>query len=522
MSREIVPRRPELVVAHLDGRAPPDGQRLLELLGVLTEYVGGILFEIDAEGRFLTVVTGDVDLLATPVDELHRLNINSLRDVLGLNIAASFRTVFHRVLESGEPETIEYTLDVPAGRRSFRCQTRPSPWADPGRRTVLLLVRDITQEMELKAKLVEAERLAAMGLVAASIAHEIRQPLAFATTSIDVLSRELERLGAPKDGPAAEALEHVRDAVRRIGGIAASVNLVAPDSRGETTTDIRRPIEAAIDLCASELQGRAKVTLDVPALPRVAVNEGQLCQIVANLLLNAAHAVEALADGLGPQAHRIHVTARLLDAMNVRISVSDDGVGIAPSVVGRVLDPFFTTKAAGRGTGLGLFVTRRIIEQAGGTLTIESTLGEGTTVHVSLPSAVTDDPPVSVVPWRPLKRLAVLVIDDEPSFLRSLELVLEDSHDVVVCQRSTEALELVRADPRRFEAVLCDLSMPEIDGVAFYRHMEALGISDRFVLMTAGAFTPHGEAFLREGRCRSIGKPFTLDKLLAILSKAPR
>jgi DNA-binding NtrC family response regulator len=116
------------------------------------------------------------------------------------------------------------------------------------------------------------------------------------------------------------------------------------------------------------------------------------------------------------------------------------------------------------------------------------------------------------------RRSTVLLIDDEPAFLRSLELVLEDTHDVVVCGRSPEALELVRANPERFDAILCDLSMPVIDGVAFHRQMEALGIASRFVLMTAGAFTTHGEEFLRQAKCTRIGKPFTLDKVLSVLA----
>lgn len=523
MSAESPPEQSKLVVTHLDGRPEPDVARLHEFLGVLTAYVGGILFEFGAEGRYLTIVTGNVELLARPVSELKKL---TLREVFGSEIGETFNAAIGRVLATGQPESIEYTFAVLAGRRSFRCEIRPAPWPEdqPGRPTVLLLVRDVTQEMELKAKLVEAERLAAMGLVAASIAHEIRQPLAFATTSADVLARELERLGSPVGGRAAEALEHVRDAIRRIGGIAASVNLVAPDRQHETRTDIRRPIEAAVDLCASELQGRAKVMLDLPDMPRVMLNEGELCQVIANLLLNAAHAVEAQSEDATsqPPGSRILVTARLVEGAKVRISVSDEGCGIPPSVVGRVFDPFFTTKTVGRGTGLGLFVSRRIIEQAGGILKIESTVGEGTTVHVIVPSTASVPPPSSVQPRRPLKRLSVLVIDDERSFLRSLELVLEDTHDVVVCLRSSEALALVREDPTRFDAILCDLSMPEIDGVAFYTHMEELKVADRFVIMTAGAFTPHGEAFLREAKCRSIGKPFTVEKLLSVLSKAGR
>jgi two-component system NtrC family sensor kinase len=481
-------------------------------MAVLLSFVGGMLFEIDSDGQYLSVWTGTPELLAAPENELRGRNVV---DVLGPAIGARFVMLARDVLRSGVAQTVDYVLDVPAGRRTFRCETRPSVSTNmPANGAVTLLVRDVTEETQLKAKLVEAERLAAMGLIAASVGHEIRQPLAFATTSVEVLARELTMTSDPSPR-ALEALGHVRDAVRRIAGIAANVGVLAPDRQRDTTTDVRRPIEAAVDLCASELQGRARVSVAVPELPRVRANEGELCQVVANLLLNAAHAV----DPAHAATNRIHVTATLRErGASVRIAVSDDGCGIDPAHVGRVFDPFFTTKGPGRGTGLGLFVSKRIVEEAGGTLEIESRLNGGTSVFLTLPVVTGDTSAVSPPPAAsPTRRLAVLVVDDEPAFLRSLKLVLEDTHDVVVCGRSRDALALLGAEPTRFDAVLCDLSMPEIDGVEFHGAMEMLGIAQRFVLMTAGAFTPRGEHFLRESGCRRIGKPFTIEALLDAL-----
>jgi len=141
-------------------------------------------------------------------------------------------------------------------------------------------------------------------------------------------------------------------------------------------------------------------------------------------------------------------------------------------------------------------------------------------VQITLRKAHTDAvrPPSEGRP-RPC-RPQVLVIDDEPALLRSLKLMLDGVYDVVVCNRSTEALELVRSDPARFDAMLCDLTMPELDGIAFYRHLEVLGLASRFVLMTGGAFTPHGEQFLHRESCRRINKPFTFEQLVAVLSAA--
>ena len=487
--------------------AVSDGETadLEERLETLTAFVGGILLEIDRRGRYIDVVTGDPGLLAAPAEALRG---RSIREFLPADLAQHLIESIGRVVDTGKSELITYILDVQAGRRVFRAELRRAP-ARPGREpSVLVLSHDITAETELRAKLVEAERLAAMGLVAASIGHELRQPLAFATTSTEVLARELERLG-PSDR-AREALDHVRDALERMRAIASSVGVVAPDRHRDGATELRRPLLAAIDLCASQLQERAVVTTDVPDLPRVRINEGELCQVLTNLLLNAAQAMT--------EPGTIHVRAEAQAAFVV-VTVTDDGCGIDPANAEKIFDPFFTTKAPGRGTGLGLFVSRRIVETAGGSLRIAPNEMRGTVAELRLPTAApvakpSTAPPVASAPGR----LRLLVVDDEPSFLRSLQLVLEEDHDVTVCQRSPEAMALVRADPQRFDAILCDLSMPEIDGVAFYQQLKELGIEERFVLMTAGAFGARGEAFLRGATCRQIGKPFTPSKLLAVLA----
>ena len=493
---------------------PPATERLLELeerLETLTAFVGGILFEIDRNGQYLEILTGEPGLLAAPAVELRG---HSIREFLPHALAEEFMQAFGRVIDTGTSEHIAYMLDVQAGRRSFRAEVRRMtrrPRLDR-EASVLLLSHDITAETELRAKLVEATQIAAMGLVAASIGHELRQPLAFATTSVEVLAREVGRL--PQRDKALEALAQVRDALRRMVAIASLVRIVAPDRHPDSITDVRCPVLAAIDLCASELQGRAVVALDLPDLPRVRINEGELCQVLTNLLLNSAQAMTAVG--------HIAVSASLVDDA-VLLAITDDGCGIEPANLGKIYDPFYTTKEPGRGTGLGLFVSKRIVESAGGTMRIVSEAPRGTRVEVRLPAAAVSARPLTPKPAPPAlpripQRLRLLVVDDEPSLLHSLKLVLEDSHEVTICQRSPDAIALVRSDPTRFDVILCDLSMPDIDGVAFHHHLQELGIEDRFVLMTAGAFTARGEAFLREATCRQVAKPFTPDTLLALLA----
>lgn len=120
------------------------------------------------------------------------------------------------------------------------------------------------------------------------------------------------------------------------------------------------------------------------------------------------------------------------------------------------------------------------------------------------------------------RRLRVLVIDDEPRFVESLSLALGDDHDVETSTSAAAALELLAArasGAQPFDVVLCDLAMPEIDGVTFYERMQAMGIGDRFVLMTGGAFAPRAASFVESRACPTISKPFLLERLLALLDR---
>ena len=497
----------------------PDDLR--ERLEVFSAFMGGILFDFDHEGRYLRIWTGQPHLLALPAEELIG---RTVIEVLGPVNGALFRDMLQRVSETGEPAAFDYSLDVQAGRRTFSCELRPRPSKDGKPATVTLLTRDVTEAKQLEGKLVQAERLAALGLLAASVGHEIRQPLSYVAASLDVLERELADLTLQES--AATSLSNIRTGTKRIAEIVASLDLLA--SRRDHTVaplDVRLPLQAALDLCASELAACVHVEKVLPDLPLVLGDESALCQVFANLLLNAAQA--PLADGAA--THAVTVTADVV-GNQVRVSVVDDGAGIPVDVREHIFDPFFTTKEKGRGTGLGLFISRGIVQAHGGRLELVSEVGRGTRVEVYLPivgPAQRIAP--AIAPSRPAvarPRLEVLVVDDEPRFLRSLSLALEDDHIVDTQLRSRDALAILEANPTRYDVVLCDLAMPDVDGAMLYERMRELGVADRFVLMTGGAFTPRSAAFIGANACPTIAKPFQLERLLALLdsvaSKARR
>lgn len=508
---------------------------LRERIDVLTAFTGGIVFELDRDGKYLRVWTGEPKLLVRPAEELRG---RTVADVLGAAMGTRFHDAFRRVVETGEPVALDCSLDVQAGRRTFSCEIRPHDPRDGGPRTLTMLVRDVTAAKVLEGKLVQSGRLAALGLLAASVGHEIRQPLAYLVSSVDALERELAGATTPEERRA--TLANIRQGARRIAEITASLDVLSKRERNVDAIDVRRVVQAALDMCASQLS-HVELRKHLGPLPLIRGDEGELCQVFANLVLNAS---QALPPAIGVPSVLTLTSALATDRDFVRISVRDNGRGIASEDLPHVFDPFFTTKQKEGGTGLGLFISREIVEAHGGTLDVRSVPGGGTTVDVQLPVAsrerIPKEPatgvrsvitpasranatlPADRAPTAPRRRLSVLVVDDEPRFLESLRLALEDVHVVETSTDAAEALRSLAESPRRYDVVLCDLAMPAIDGAAFYERMVALGIGDRFVLMSGGAFTPRATEFVGRAACPSITKPFLLEHLIMLLDEVTR
>jgi CheY-like chemotaxis protein/anti-sigma regulatory factor (Ser/Thr protein kinase) len=235
-------------------------------------------------------------------------------------------------------------------------------------------------------------------------------------------------------------------------------------------------------------------------VPSVLANEARLGQVFVNLLTNAADAMPSR-----PVAQNvITVTTRLRNG-EVSVEVQDNGGGIAPEVLPRIFDPFFSTKPHGKGSGLGLSICRSVVEQLRGRIEVESTLGVGSTFRVLLPAAPARAP-----------RLRILVIDDDLLMCRTLQRLLGARHHVEHHQSAMEALS--RPDLDEFDVILCDLMMPELNGSDFYERVRATlpQVAPRIGFMTGG---PANRKLLRaEAMGRVLDKPLQGDKLEALLA----
>ncbi|PTL78827.1 ATP-binding protein [Vitiosangium sp. GDMCC 1.1324] len=256
-----------------------------------------------------------------------------------------------------------------------------------GEAATVVSARDITERKQMQARLLLADRLSSLGTLAAGVAHEINNPLAFVLSNLGFLQEECQLLAKELPG---ERLREVEDVLRETRHGADRVRHIVRDLRtlsrdeGEQLSDVDvcGVVESSLGLVRNELRYKARLVKDLEPVPRVRASEGRLGQVLLNLLINAA---QALPVGQ-PERNEVCVRVRAV-AERVVIEVRDSGSGIAPEVRDRIFDPFFTTKPVGMGTGLGLSICHGIVTGMGGEISVESELGRGSTFRISLPVA---------------------------------------------------------------------------------------------------------------------------------------
>ncbi|WP_428268182.1 response regulator [Haliangium sp.] len=389
------------------------------------------------------------------------------------------------------------------------------------------LVDEAADERALRlrreAHLLVADRLAAVGTLAAGAAHEINNPLGYILGNIEYVLEELRSVGhvfehgrlseiecalaAALDG--AQRIAHIVHDLRSFGG--------AGGRRAGGTSDVREELERALRLAANEIRHRARLVTELEEVPPVVADPEILAQIFLNLMVNAA---QALPIGQA-EAHEIRVRCARLGRRSVVVEIHDTGPGIPLEVRERIFDPFFTTKAPNLGPGLGLFVTHNLVQEIGGTIQVsDNTPGPGSRFQVTLPAVVPDDEADEdqgrrVIPFADARR-RVLIVDDDPLVGHSLTRMLS-MYDVTFVSDGREGVE--RCVDARFDVVLCDLMMPELDGMGFYEALAALvpGMEERVLFMSGGVFDPEIVGFLESIPNLHIEKPIRREPLLGMI-----
>ncbi|MBV8756486.1 MAG: PAS domain S-box protein [Deltaproteobacteria bacterium] len=375
----------------------------------------------------------------------------------------------------------------------------------------VVFVRDVTERHEMFTRAAVADRMVTVGTLAAGVAHEINNPLAYVTSNLEILAHDVPKLlaGEPTRVSKHELttlVHEAREGVDRVSAIVRELRALArPEDEPLGPVDVTQVLASAIKIANAEIRHRARIVERYgPALPHVQAHASRLAQVFINLLVNAAQAM--------PETRSPNNEIRLradVDGERVVVEIEDTGAGIPASIIHRIFDPFFTTKAAGVGMGLGLAISQQIVTAMHGEISVTSTPGVGTTFRVVLPAAASRSRRTSPMPAQaaPAPGGRILLVDDEPSIGRVIALLLSDDHEVVTVTRAREALERISAG-EEFDVILCDLMMPEVSGIELYDMMSPADRA-RIVFMTGGAFTQQAREFLASSNRPRLQKPFT-------------
>ncbi len=406
------------------------------------------------------------------------------------------------------------------------------PISDVDRRSVEVLCRTAAaaiRSLSLVAAATLNDKLALIGRMSASVAHEMNNPLAYVTLNLNLLDEQTT-------GPGQELVRATLNGVNRLARIVSDLSRAA---RGEADAPGVEDLGALVADEVRVARARSGSTVELSMAPTAALwvrcERGRVAQAVLNLLVNALDAAATT-----PGGGRVEVSVRCDGARGV-VTIRDNGPGVPPAVRRRLFDAFFTTKGQ-HGTGLGLYLSRQFVERQGGALELVATDATGTTFELSLPTAAApaevtpaisppadaaladavpaDAPPSGapavVVPPVAIAappRRRVLVIDDEPQIVRILERALGRYADVTTAGNVTDGLAAAHAHP--FALILCDWNMPTLTGGDLVADLQrtAPELLPRVVIMSGAPLDPPAGV-------RVVAKPLQLAQLRELIDAA--
>ena len=402
-----------------------------------------------------------------------------------------------------------------------------------------------------------SERLAALGQLAAGVAHEINNPATYLIANLEAMKQYTEKFkrvfaalrdpSTPLDASGQkfvgtlladarvdDALDELDTMVDNDLGGMERVRIITSELKSFSRIDgddaewiqLNDVVTSACTMASNEIRHRAKLATHLGDIPLIAAHRGKLAQAILNVVINAAQWIEAGA----ADANRITVSTRH-ESGRVIVTVEDTGVGMSREDKLRIYEPFFTTKSREVGTGLGLTLCAETIRQHGGEIEVWSVLGEGTRFELILPrdtgllaiptgaasrNAVGGDrEPV----WKEARRARVLVVDDDQLVRSVLVQMLKVDHEVLEASGGYQALELLESDDD-FDVILCDLMMPNGDGVMLFEALsrKAPRLCGRVVFLSGGAFTPRAREFIGKEGVRLLAKPMCKADLMAAVA----
>ena len=406
---------------------------------------------------------------------------------------------------AGDAVTVEYRWIGPDGTKRYLLDQRIGTGEADSRRWAGTLL-DVTERKELEAKLLHARKLDALGQLTGGVAHDFNNLLAAVIGGINILRRRFE-MGESEQ----RVVDHMQHAAEQG---AALVRRMMAFSRQQdlspSNVDPANLCETVAGLVSHTLGGLVTVAWHCkPKGLNLFADRGQLELALMNLIINARDAM--------PTGGEIEVTIEESQTSTPErrmlcIRVADRGCGIPEDALAKITEPFFTTKDVGKGTGLGLSMVSGFVEQSGGEMRIESAVDEGTTVELTLPAteakaAVQSSKGENGFAWLTDKHL--MLIDDDDAVRVVLSEQFRDAGGIVEDYASgLEAIEAVKKQPGKYDFVLSDFAMPQLDGLETLRRINKLAPRARTALMTGNA---EDARLIKAAPVPVIRKPINLD-----------
>lgn len=480
---------------------------------------------VDADGAIQFANAALAEMLGWSQAELLGVSIEQLVPARYQNRHRMDRRVY---LQRPEAREIQRGRDLYALHRSgaeVPVELRVVPvTTEEGTFTMATLI-DLRARRERTARAQAADQVSSLGALAASVAHEVNNPNATITANLEALQGQLEQLHealgdavpAKLRADAHAAIRESLAAAARVTAVVSQLNVLTGGDATSAVTDINLNdvVQWACIVHQGEILERAQLVLDLADdLPRLDGNAAGLNQVLASLLSNAREAIPAGA----PDLHRITIRTRQRGRQAV-VEVEDTGIGMTNVARQKAFQRFFSTKSANEGAGLGLTLALEVVQAHGGTIALERRAKRGTRAVVALPMPVPDSSVSAPPSLRPSGEPArVLIIDDDPAVRRAYRRVLRPHR--VESTDGPGAWARFEDGDHDFDMVLCDVTMPVIDGTELYTRVlnRWPELADRFVFNTGGAVAPHARKQL-EASCRPVlYKPVSRRALLKALA----
>ena len=397
-------------------------------------------------------------------------------------------------------------------------------------RRYLRVLRDISQQRRLEEQLIQSEKLAALGELVSGVAHELNNPLATVAGYAQLLQDDKSLPPSTR-----RQIEHIYEEASRASRIVG--NLLSFARREEPRNellDVNDALRSVVQLRSYQLVAtNISVEENYARVPLVRGDSGQLQQVFLNVINNAQGAMDAWRGGgvlkISTQP------ADVGDARGVLIAFEDNGPGIAPDNLRRIFDPFWTTKPAGEGTGLGMSISLGIVSRHGGRIWAESTIGKGARFFIELPGTLgsdddeieysnqqlmnaNDDTAEEKRPPNTQNGARILIVDDEePVILLISEVLSLDGYETTPAFNGGEALALLQE--RDFDLILSDVRMPAVGGPTFFEILQTTrpDLLPRVVFVTGDTMSPSTQQFLQRANRPVMAKPFDPERLRALV-----